>query len=53
MKANLIPAIILIVLGVLLLANNLVPNFRVWEMLLDWWPLVLVALGINMLVRKT
>jgi len=53
MKNNLIPALVLIVLGALLLANNLVPEFRIWQMLLDWWPVVLIVLGVNLLLKKS
>lgn len=53
MKSNLIPAIVLIALGALLLANNLIPEFRIWRMLLDWWPVVLIALGVNLLIKKS
>lgn len=53
MKNNLIPALVLIVLGALLLANNLIPEFRIWQMLLDWWPVVLIVLGVNLLLKKT
>ncbi|WP_295362783.1 DUF5668 domain-containing protein [Arenimonas sp.] len=53
MKSNLVPAVILIVLGALLLANNLIPEFRIWRMLLDWWPVVLIVLGVNLLIKKS
>jgi hypothetical protein len=52
MKSNVVAAVILIALGVLLLANNLIPEFRIWHMLLKWWPLVLIALGVSLLTRK-
>ncbi|MBW8310639.1 MAG: DUF5668 domain-containing protein [Rhizobium sp.] len=52
MKSNLVPALILIVLGALLLANNLVPEFRIWAMLIDWWPLALIVLGVSMLFKR-
>jgi lia operon protein LiaF len=53
MKSNLVPALILIILGVLLLANNLIPEFRIWSTLIKWWPLALVAIGASMLVKKS
>jgi hypothetical protein len=53
MKPNVVAALILIVLGALLLANNLIPEFRIWHMLLKWWPLALIALGASLLVRKS
>ena len=52
MKSNYIAALILIVLGVLLLANNLIPEFRIWATLIKWWPLALIALGVSLLTRK-
>jgi len=53
MKKNLIPALILIVLGALLLADNLIPEFRIWSMLIRWWPVALIALGVGMLVKRS
>ena len=53
MKNNLVPALILIVLGALLLANNLIPEFRIWSTLIKWWPVALIALGVSLLVRKS
>lgn len=52
MKNNLVPALILIALGALLLANNLIPEFRIWSTLIKWWPVALIALGVSLLVRK-
>lgn len=52
MKGNLVPALVLIVLGALLLANNLIPEFRIWSTLAKWWPAALIAIGVSMLVRK-
>ncbi len=52
MKNNLVPAIILIALGALLLANNLVPEFRIWATLMKWWPAALIVVGVSMLFRK-
>lgn len=52
MKPNTLPALVLIALGALLLANNLVPEFRIWSTLLRWWPAVLIAVGVSMLVRR-
>jgi hypothetical protein len=53
MKSNILPAIILIVLGALLLANNLVPEFRIWATLFKWWPVLLIALGLSLLVKRS
>jgi hypothetical protein len=46
-------AYILIVLGVFFLLSNLglIPNFG--EILAKWWPLILIALGINSLVQRS
>ncbi len=40
-------AVVLIVLGVLFLAENFVPGIR----FVDYWPLILVAIGVSMLWR--
>ena len=53
MKSNVIAAVILIVLGALLLANNLIPEFRIWSTLIKWWPLALILLGISLLTRRS
>jgi hypothetical protein len=53
MKSTVVPALILIVLGALLLANNLIPEFRIWATLFKWWPVLLVALGISLLAKRT
>jgi len=53
MKSNVVSALILIVLGALLLANNLIPEFRIWATLFKWWPVLLIALGISLLARRT
>lgn len=52
MKSNVLSAVILIVLGALLLANNLIPEFRIWATLFKWWPVLLIALGLSLLVRR-
>jgi len=43
--SNLIGGVVLIVLGLLFLANNLLPEFRFG----DYWPLILVAIGAGIL----
>lgn len=53
MKSNVLSAIILIVLGALLLANNLIPEFRIWATLFKWWPVLLIALGLSLLVKRS
>ncbi|WP_290890400.1 DUF5668 domain-containing protein [Arenimonas sp.] len=52
MKSNVLSAIILIVLGALLLANNLIPEFKIWATLFKWWPVLLIALGVSLLARR-
>ena len=46
--------IVLIVLGLLFLAHNF--EFIQWrqlrELLRNWWPLILIALGVSQLVRR-
>ena len=46
--------IVLIVLGLLFLAHNF--DFIQWrqlrELLRNWWPLILIALGISQLARR-
>ena len=53
MKPNLIPALILIVIGGLLLANNLIPNFHIASLIHTWWPLLLIIWGASMLFRNS
>ena len=53
MKSNVLSAIILIVLGALLLANNLIPEFKIWATLFKWWPVLLIALGVSLLARRS
>ncbi len=38
-----------IILGSLLLANNLGARFGFWELLGNWWPLILIVLGLGKL----
>lgn len=47
-----IGAIILIVLGTLFLLSNLgiLPHFGV--LLAKWWPVILIAVGVSILLRK-
>lgn len=52
MRSNPVAAIILIVIGALLLADNLIPNFHITRMVMQWWPLALIVLGISMLFRN-
>jgi len=52
MKSNFIPGIILIVLGTLLLLDNLIPEFRITAFIHTWWPAALIVIGLNMLIRN-
>lgn len=52
MKPNLVPALILITIGGLLLANNLIPEFRIATVLMTWWPVLLIVMGLSMLFRN-
>jgi putative Mn2+ efflux pump MntP len=44
-RPNLIGGLVLVVLGVLFLLDNLLPGFRFH----NYWPLILVAVGVGML----
>lgn len=45
--------IILIALGVLFLLSNFGLLPRLWPLLAQWWPLILIVVGINMLVQRS
>jgi hypothetical protein len=47
-KDNVVGGIILIVLGVLFLARNLIP----WFDFSDYWPLILIAIGAALIWRS-
>ncbi|MFC4728211.1 LiaI-LiaF-like domain-containing protein [Coralloluteibacterium thermophilus] len=48
-----VPAVILIVLGVVLLMNNLgLADFDLGRLIMRWWPAILIAVGISMLFRR-
>jgi hypothetical protein len=46
-------AYLLIVLGIYFLLSklDLIPNLI--PMLFDWWPVILIAIGVSMLVRRS
>ena len=53
MRGN-VAAIVLIVFGVFFLLTNLgLVNVSLVELLKTWWPLILIALGIAMIVKRT
>ena len=45
-------ALILIVLGALFLLSNLGMLPRLGPLFAQWWPLILIAVGVSMLIRK-
>jgi Domain of unknown function (DUF5668) len=47
-----IGAIILIVLGTLFLAANFGWIPRIGPLLAQWWPLILIIVGVSLLVRR-
>jgi hypothetical protein len=52
MKPN-VPALILIAIGVLFLLHNLgIANFNLGQLILKWWPLILIVLGVQMLFKR-
>lgn len=53
MRSNLVAALILIVVGLLFLANNLgFTHLSIGKLITTWWPAILVAVGIGMLFSK-
>jgi ribose/xylose/arabinose/galactoside ABC-type transport system permease subunit len=53
MKGN-FAAIVLIVLGAFFLLTNLgLINVSLAELLKTWWPLILIALGVTMIIKRT
>lgn len=53
MKANLVPALVLIVIGALFLLNNLgLTDLSLGRLISTWWPAILIAVGIGMLFNR-
>ncbi len=53
MKSNVIAAIVLIVIGLVFLANNLGwTNLSLGRLIATWWPAILVAVGVGMLFGR-
>ncbi len=53
MKSNVVAALILILVGLLFLANNLGwTNLSLGRLIATWWPALLVACGIGMLFGR-
>lgn len=49
---NLVPAVILILLGGVLLANNLgYTSVSLGRIISTWWPAILIVVGFGMLLR--
>ena len=48
-RVSLVLPIILIMVGVLFLVRNWRPGFEPWAILLDYWPLILVFVGLGMI----
>ncbi len=54
MRPNLVGALVLIVIGVLFLLQNLgYCNFDFSQLLSKWWPLILIAVGVGMLFKRS
>jgi len=47
-RGSIIGGLVLLVIGFLFLAENFLPDFHFG----DWWPLILVAIGIGMIYRS-
>ena len=53
MKSNLVGALVLIVIGALFRLPNLgFQGIDAGELLSKWWPLILIAVGIGMLLKR-
>jgi phage shock protein PspC (stress-responsive transcriptional regulator) len=46
-RGSIVGGLVLLVIGFLFLAENFLPDFHFG----DWWPLILVAIGVGMLYR--
>ena len=53
MRSNFVAALILIVVGLLFLANNLGwTHLSIGRLITTWWPAILVAVGVGILFSK-
>jgi len=51
-KSNLIWGLILVIIGLIFLADNLGwAHFSLWRIIRDWWPLLVIWAGIDMLIK--
>jgi len=54
MRPNLVGALVLIVIGVLFLLQNLgYGGFDFGDLIRKWWPLILIAVGVGMLFKRS
>jgi lipopolysaccharide export LptBFGC system permease protein LptF len=52
MRPKLVPALILIVLGIAFLLSNLGLLPRLGPLFAQWWPVILIVVGATMLLRR-
>jgi hypothetical protein len=53
MKSNLVAAIVLIVIGTILLLDNLgYVNVSLTRLLATWWPAILIVFGVGLLFKR-
>lgn len=53
-QRSLVPAIVLIVIGLLFLAQNLGwTNLSLSRLIAVWWPAILIAVGVGMLFNRS
>jgi hypothetical protein len=52
MRPKLVPALILILLGVAFLLSNFGMLPRLGPIFAQWWPAILIVVGITMLLRR-
>lgn len=50
-STSLYTGLLLVGLGVILLLNNLVPDFDLYHIVLRYWPTLLIALGVAKLMQ--
>jgi hypothetical protein len=52
MRPKLVPALILIVLGIGFLLSNFGLMPRLGPLFAQWWPVILIVVGVAMLLRR-
>ncbi len=53
MKSRLVGPLILILIGVVFLLQNLgIGHFDLGHLISKWWPLILIAVGISLLIKR-